>query len=108
MKAVLVLGDFSINGWKMAPMVINLPLDYILLAGKLTINIKKKNFFIISAIFGNSISRTIILGFDIMYFLSRKVLFLKNCFFYDKLMEYDGVCFSGMSDCHMKRLERIQ
>jgi hypothetical protein len=46
MKAVLVLGDFSIHGWKMAPMVINLPLDYILLAGKLT-TIKKKNFFVI-------------------------------------------------------------
>jgi hypothetical protein len=43
MKAVLVLGDFSIHGWKMAPMVINLPLDYILLAGKLT-TIKKKTF----------------------------------------------------------------
>jgi hypothetical protein len=24
------------------------------------------------------------------------------------LIEYDGVCFSGMSDCHMRRLERIQ
>jgi hypothetical protein len=23
-------------------------------------------------------------------------------------IEYSGVCFSGMSDCHMRRLERIQ
>jgi hypothetical protein len=24
------------------------------------------------------------------------------------VIEYGGVCFSGMSDCHMRRLERIQ
>jgi hypothetical protein len=24
------------------------------------------------------------------------------------VIEYRGVCFSGMSDCHMRRLERIQ
>jgi hypothetical protein len=75
MKAVLVLGDFSIHGWKMAPMVINLPLDYILLAGKL------KTFSLLVQFFGNLISRTIVLGFDIMYFPSRKVLFSEKLLF---------------------------
>uniref|UniRef100_A0A2M4AF53 Putative juvenile hormone-inducible protein n=1 Tax=Anopheles triannulatus TaxID=58253 RepID=A0A2M4AF53_9DIPT len=33
-EAVMVMSDFSFSGWKMAPMVVNLPLDYILLAVK--------------------------------------------------------------------------
>lgn len=32
MEAVMVLSDFSIDGWRMAPMVVNLPLEYCLLA----------------------------------------------------------------------------
>ncbi|XP_050069954.1 uncharacterized protein LOC126558059 [Anopheles maculipalpis] len=32
MEAVMVMSDFSFSGWKMAPMVVNLPLDYIMLA----------------------------------------------------------------------------
>ncbi|XP_053679374.1 uncharacterized protein LOC128730355 [Anopheles nili] len=34
MEAVMVLSDFSTTGWKMAPMVVNLPLDYTMLAVK--------------------------------------------------------------------------
>uniref|UniRef100_A0AAG5CPZ4 CHK kinase-like domain-containing protein n=1 Tax=Anopheles atroparvus TaxID=41427 RepID=A0AAG5CPZ4_ANOAO len=33
-EALMVMSDFSYAGWKMAPMVVNLPLDYILLAAK--------------------------------------------------------------------------
>ncbi|XP_035776596.1 uncharacterized protein LOC118458352 [Anopheles albimanus] len=33
-EAVMVMSDFSFSGWKMAPMVVNLPLDYIFLAVK--------------------------------------------------------------------------
>uniref|UniRef100_A0A2M4BMQ5 Putative juvenile hormone-inducible protein n=1 Tax=Anopheles marajoara TaxID=58244 RepID=A0A2M4BMQ5_9DIPT len=33
-EAVMVMSDFSFSGWKMAPMVVNLPLDYIVLAVK--------------------------------------------------------------------------
>ncbi|XP_058451933.1 uncharacterized protein LOC131430751 [Malaya genurostris] len=31
-EAIMVLGDFTVDGWKMAPMVVNLPLEYCLLA----------------------------------------------------------------------------
>uniref|UniRef100_A0A182K3G4 CHK domain-containing protein n=1 Tax=Anopheles christyi TaxID=43041 RepID=A0A182K3G4_9DIPT len=31
-EALMVMSDFSFSGWKMAPMVVNLPLDYIMLA----------------------------------------------------------------------------
>lgn len=37
-EAVMVLSDFSIDGWKMAPMVVNLPSEYCLLAGELDLN----------------------------------------------------------------------
>lgn len=33
-EAVMVLSDYSTEGWRMAPMVVNLPLDYCLLAGE--------------------------------------------------------------------------
>ncbi|XP_055640386.1 uncharacterized protein LOC129777856 [Toxorhynchites rutilus septentrionalis] len=33
-NAVMVLSDFSVDGWKMAPMVVNLPLEYCLLAAQ--------------------------------------------------------------------------
>ncbi|XP_308058.5 uncharacterized protein LOC1269421 [Anopheles gambiae] len=31
-EALMVMSDFSFSGWKMAPMVVNLPMDYIMLA----------------------------------------------------------------------------
>lgn len=34
LEAVMVLSDFSVDGWKMAPMVVNLPLEYCLLAAQ--------------------------------------------------------------------------
>lgn len=34
LEAVMVLSDFSTDGWKMAPMVVNLPLEYCLLAAR--------------------------------------------------------------------------
>lgn len=33
-EAVMVLSDYSVDGWKMAPMVVNLPLEYCLLAAR--------------------------------------------------------------------------
>ncbi|KXJ70815.1 hypothetical protein RP20_CCG022387 [Aedes albopictus] len=33
-EAVMVLSDYSTEGWRMAPMVVNLPLDYCLLAAR--------------------------------------------------------------------------
>ncbi|XP_058821992.1 uncharacterized protein LOC131683752 isoform X1 [Topomyia yanbarensis] len=33
-EAVMVLGDFSVDGWKMAPVIVNLPLDHCLLAAR--------------------------------------------------------------------------
>ncbi|XP_049529526.1 uncharacterized protein LOC125947958 [Anopheles darlingi] len=33
-EALMVMSDFSFSGWKMAPMVVDLPLDYIVLAVK--------------------------------------------------------------------------
>lgn len=34
LEAVMVLSDFSTDGWRMAPMVVNLPLEYCLLAAR--------------------------------------------------------------------------
>ncbi|XP_052866667.1 uncharacterized protein LOC128272825 [Anopheles cruzii] len=33
-EALMVMSDFSFSGWKMAPMVVNMPLDYVMLAVK--------------------------------------------------------------------------
>ncbi|XP_055608267.1 uncharacterized protein LOC129755674 [Uranotaenia lowii] len=34
LEAVMVLSDFSVDGWKMSPMIVNLPLEYCLLAAR--------------------------------------------------------------------------